>query len=100
MLPQCLFKQKSRLIFCFNGLRKVLVNNKHFFDKSRRNNLFFGNINDFRFRYAFRSSRATDNLVRVKILYNFIGFYGVVLVALVHDNHKANTVIEGVLNML
>ena len=59
-----------------------------------------GNFDNFRFRYAFRGSRATDNLVRMKILYNFIGFYGVVLVALVNDNHKTNTVIQSVLNML
>ena len=100
MLLECLFKQKRRLIFRFNTLWKILIDNKHFLDKSRRNNLFFGNFDNFRLCYAFRCSRATDNLVRVKILYDFIGFYRVVLVAFVHDNHKADTIIESVLNML
>ena len=100
MLPQCLFKQKRRLIFRFNTLWKILIDNKHFLDKSRRNYIFFGNFNNFRLCYAFRGGRATDYFVRMKILYDFIGFYGVVLVALVHNNHKADTIIESVLNML
>ena len=100
MLLKRLFKQKCRLIFRFDTLRKILIDNKHFLDKSRRNYFFFGNFDNLRLCYAFRGSRATDNLVRMKILYNFIGFYSVVLVALVHDNHKANTVIKSVLDML
>ena len=77
-----------------------MIDNKHFLDKSGRNNFFFGNFYYFCFCDTLRSCRTTNNFIGVKILNYLIRFYCIILVALVHNYHKMNTVIESVLNML
>ena len=46
------------------------------------------------------TSGATDDLFRVEILYNFVCLDGVVLMALVHDNHETQATVESICNML
>ena len=68
LLFQCLFEQIGVLVGGFYGLRKILIDDEHFFNQTLCNNIFFGNFDNLRIFYTFRRSGTADNFVRMEIL--------------------------------
>ena len=98
-LLQGTLQQICGLIFGLHGLRKILIDNQHLLDKTSCNNFFLRNLDHFSFGNALRRSRTANNLLRAEILDNFICFDCVVLMALIHNDDKAQAVVQCVLDM-
>ena len=99
LLCKSAVEQKRRLVVGRHRLREVLVDNQHLFDKTCRNDFFFGDFDDLRLGYPFRCCRAADNLLSVEILYNLVRLDGVVLMALVNDDDEMQAARQGVCDM-
>ena len=99
LLLQGTLQQICGLIFGLHGLRKILIDNQHLLDKTSCNNFFLRNLDHFSFGNALRRSRTANNLLRAEILDNFICFDCVVLMALIHNDDKAQAVVQCVLDM-
>ena len=83
-----LFQQIAGGVLHFHLLRKILINDEYFLDKSLGNNIRFRNFYNFRIFDTFRRGGATDNFVRMEILDDFIRLHRVVLMAFVHNDDK------------
>ena len=100
LLLQGTLQQICCLIFGLHGLRKILIDNQHLLDKTRRNDFFLRDLDHFRFGNALRCSRTANNLLCMEILDNFICFDCVVLMALIHNDDKVQTIVQCVLDVL
>ena len=80
-------------------LFKIFIDYQELFYQAFSNNIFFWNLYQQSILVVFRCSGTTDNLIRIEQGKNVICFDRIILMLLVNNYGKSQTVVNCILNM-